>query len=69
VPGPVGPPVKGSDALGIVGSDVLEIVEKQIDDIHRDLDVQMKRIAQIQQQMDELRAMVRRVLSSHEIPV
>jgi len=41
---------------------VLEIVEKQIDDIHRDLDVQMKRIAQIQQQMDELRAMVRGVL-------
>jgi prefoldin subunit 5 len=56
VAGPVGPPVKGSE--------VLEIVEKQIDDIHRDLDVQMKRIAQIQQQMDELRETVRRVLSS-----
>jgi hypothetical protein len=58
VPGPVGPPVKGSD--------VLEIVEKQIDDIHRDLDTQMKRIAQIQQQVDELRAAIRRVLPSHE---
>jgi hypothetical protein len=58
LPGPVGPPVKGSD--------VLEIVEKQIDDIHRDLDVQLNRIAQIQQQMDELRTLVRRVLSGHE---
>jgi hypothetical protein len=67
MPGPVGPPVKGSDALDMVGSDLLEIVEKQIDDIHRDLDVQMKRIAQIQQQMDELRDMVRRVLSSSEM--
>jgi prefoldin subunit 5 len=61
VPGPVGPAVKGSD--------VLEIVEKQIEDIHRDLDVQMRRIAQIQQQMDDLRAMVRRVLSSNELSV
>jgi prefoldin subunit 5 len=59
MPGPTGPAVKGND--------VLEIVEKQIDDIHRDLDVQMKRIAQIQQQMDELRAMVRRVLFSNEL--
>jgi hypothetical protein len=46
---------------------VLEIVEQQIDDIHRDLDLQMNRIAQIQQQMDELRALVRRVLSGNEI--
>jgi hypothetical protein len=59
LPGPVGPPARGSD--------VLEIVEKQIDDIHRDLDVQLNRIAQIQQQMDELRALVRRVLSGHGI--
>jgi prefoldin subunit 5 len=57
----VGPPVKGSE--------VLEIVERQIDDIHRDLNVQMRRISQIQQQMDELRAMVRRVMSSQEISV
>jgi hypothetical protein len=59
MPGPTEPSVKGND--------VLEIVEKQIDDIHRDLDVQMKRMAQIQQQMDELRAMVRRVLFSNEL--
>jgi hypothetical protein len=61
VPGPAGAAVKGSD--------VLEIVEQQIEGIHRDLDVQMRRIAQIQQQMDDLRAMVRRVLSSNEISV
>ena len=48
---------------------MLEIVERQIDDIHRDLDVQMRRIAQIQNQMDELRAMLHRMLSSDEIPV
>ena len=60
-PGPAGPSVKGSD--------VLEIVERQIDDIHRDLDVQMRRIAQIQKQMDELRAMLHSVLSSDEISV
>jgi hypothetical protein len=57
VAGPVGSPVTGSE--------ILEIVEKQIDDLHRDLDVQMKRIAQIQQQMDELRETVRRVVSSN----
>jgi hypothetical protein len=54
----MGPPDKGSD--------VLDIVEKQIDDIHRYLNLQMKRVAQIQQQMDDLRAAVRRVLPSTE---
>ena len=58
-PGPAGPPVTGSD--------VLEIVERQIDDIHRDLDAQMKRIAQIQQQVDELRIAIRRVLPGNEL--
>jgi hypothetical protein len=42
---------------------VLEIVEKQIDDIHQKLEVQVKRTAQIQQQVDELRATVRRLVS------
>ena len=58
-PGPVGPPVQGSD--------VLEIVERQIDDIHRDLDAQMKRIARIQQQVDELRVAIRRVMPGNEL--
>lgn len=48
---------------------MLDIVEQQIDDIHRDLDIQMKRIAHMQQQMDELRAMVRRVMSRSEVSV
>jgi hypothetical protein len=52
---------------GLVGptgdaGDVLEIVEKQIDDIHRELAAQMKRIAQLQHQLDELRATVRRAI-------
>jgi hypothetical protein len=56
-----GPPTNYSAASG-KGNDVLEIVERQIDDIHQELDVQMKRIAQLQAQMDELRATVRRVM-------
>src|SRR5260370_1102023 len=63
--GPQGEP--GPEGSSVRGSDVLEIVERQIDDIHRDLNVQMRRIAQIQQQMDELRAMVRRMLATDEI--
>jgi len=43
---------------------VLEIVETQIDEIHHELDAQMKRLAQMQQQVDELRATVRRLLPS-----
>ena len=46
---------------------MLEIVERQIDDIHRDLDAQMKRIAQIQQQVDELRIAIRRVLPGNQL--
>jgi flagellar biosynthesis chaperone FliJ len=59
VAGPVGSPVTGNE--------ILEIVERQIDDLHRELDVQMKRVAQIQQQMDELRETVRRLVYS-DIP-
>ena len=35
------------------------MVESQIEDIHRELDVQIKRIAQLQQQVDDLRLKVR----------
>jgi hypothetical protein len=45
---------------------VLDIVEHQIDDLHRYLDLQMKRLAQIQQQMDELRAALRYAWPSKE---
>jgi hypothetical protein len=36
----------------------------QPDDIHHELDAQIKHVAQIQQQMDEVRAMVRRLSPS-----
>jgi polyhydroxyalkanoate synthesis regulator phasin len=39
----------------------LTIVEAQIENIYCDLDIQMKRMAQIQAQVDELRATVRRL--------
>src|ERR1700676_4271211 len=58
-PGPAGPPVKGSD--------VLEIVERQIDDIHRDLDAQMKRIEQIKQKVDKMRIATRGVLAAKRL--
>ena len=60
--GPEGP--AGHAASSAKGSDVLEIVETQIDEIHHELDAQMKRLAQMQQQVDELRATVRRLLPS-----
>jgi hypothetical protein len=41
--------------------DVLKIVEKQIDEIRHELDVQMKRIWILQQQLDELSAKVSRL--------
>ena len=58
--GPAGP--AGQAGAPAKGTDVLEIVEKQIEDIHQELDAQNQRIAQIQRQMDEFRAMVRRLL-------
>jgi hypothetical protein len=41
---------------------VLAVVHDQIDQIHRDLEVQMKRMAQLQAQLDEVRATVKRLL-------
>ena len=43
--------------------DVLEIVKKQINEIHHELDVQMKRIWILQEQLDELSAEVSRLAS------
>jgi hypothetical protein len=62
IAGPAGP--AGHVGPSAKGSDVLEIVQQQIDDIYVELDVQMKRLAQVQEQMDELRATVRRLLPS-----
>ena len=39
--------------------ELLSVVESQIEDIYRELDVQMKRIAQLQQQVDDLRVKLR----------
>jgi hypothetical protein len=58
--GKKGPP--GHDGRSITGHEVLEIVEQQIDHIHHELDVQMKRMAQLQAEVDELRATIRRAL-------
>jgi hypothetical protein len=71
-PGPKGPKgergASGQDGPAAKGNEVLEIVEKQIDDIHRELDIQMKRIAQLQMQVDELRGTVRRAWPSLPTP-
>jgi hypothetical protein len=44
--------------------EILSIVEKQIDDIHQELDIQMKRMAQLQAQVDDVREKVRHLLGS-----
>lgn len=40
---------------------LLRNVNTQIEDIYRQLDIQLKRMAQIQQQLDELRAVLKRL--------
>jgi hypothetical protein len=39
-------------------------IELTIEDIYKELDVQMKRMAQLQQQVDELRAKIRSITGS-----
>jgi hypothetical protein len=55
-PGHTGPRGKGTPSDRAA---VLAEVNGHIEDIHRELDVQMKRMSQIQQQVDELRAKVK----------
>ena len=43
---------------------MLDLVERQIEDINTELNVQMKRMAQLQAQVDELLVTVRRLTSS-----
>jgi len=38
---------------------ILTIVEGQIENIYREMDIQMKRMAQIQAQVDDVRAQIR----------
>jgi hypothetical protein len=42
--------------------DILAVVEGQIEDIYRELDVQMKRMAQLQLQVDEVRLRIRQLM-------
>jgi Collagen triple helix repeat (20 copies) len=43
---------------------ILEELYEQVDRIDHELDIQLKRMAQIQQQMDELRAKIKRLAES-----
>ena len=62
--GKIGPPgergVKGVSGLP-QRDDALEAMQEQIHDVYRQLDIQLKRMAQLQQQMDELSARVGRL--------
>jgi hypothetical protein len=57
--GKVGKPTltRSSDRL-----DILSVVEEQIDDIHIELDIQMKRIAQLEVRLDEVRDTIRKMI-------
>jgi hypothetical protein len=46
----------GDDRMEILG-----VVQEQIEDIYRELDVQMKRIAQVQLHVDDVRAKIRQL--------
>jgi hypothetical protein len=48
-------PSRATDPSDESRMEVLAVVEGQIENIHRELDVQMKRIAQLQREVDELR--------------
>jgi polyhydroxyalkanoate synthesis regulator phasin len=41
--------------------EVLGVVEGQIENIHQELDAQMKRIAQLQREVDELRKAIQQL--------
>ncbi len=56
--GPPGPAAPPDQALPSTHVQWLEVVETQIEDIYQVLDVQGRRSAQIQQQVDELRGKV-----------
>jgi hypothetical protein len=46
----------GTDAM-----EILSVVERQIEDIYKELEVQMKRMTQLQMQLDDVRAKVRQL--------
>lgn len=65
--GPVGERGRRGEAglpalsTGVAPALAFVAVEEQIDAIKRELDVQLRRMAQIQQQLDQLRAIVRQL--------
>jgi Collagen triple helix repeat (20 copies) len=78
-PGPSGPrgPRGLTGAIGHIGKPgapgtpikhgpTLLVVHDQIDRIHRELDVQLKRMAQLQLEIDEVRATVKRLMESSD---
>jgi chaperonin cofactor prefoldin len=44
--------------------EILQVVEGQIDNIHKELAVQMQRMAQLQAQLDEVRCMLRELAAN-----
>jgi len=53
-PGPAGPPGEK-----ITPAEILAVVDKQFMQIQIQLDIQLKRIAQVQQQLDEVQSIVK----------
>src|SRR3954447_6687965 len=62
--GAAGKPVAVAPSIPDERMELLTLVEGQIEDIYKELDIQMKRMAQLQMQIDELRATVRK-LTAH----
>src|SRR3954453_363840 len=59
--GAAGKPVAAAPSIPDERMELLTLVEGQIEDIYKELDIQMKRMAQLQMQIDELRATVRKL--------
>jgi peptidoglycan hydrolase CwlO-like protein len=49
--------------------EILALVEGQVDDIYKELDAQMKRMAQLQAQIDEVRATIRKITGNSKSPL
>jgi hypothetical protein len=64
MPGPAAAP---DQALPSTHVQLLEVVETQIEDIYQVLDVQVRRFAQIQQQVDDLRGKVHQLMEKARI--
>jgi hypothetical protein len=64
VPGPAAAP---DQALPSTHVQLLEVVETQIEDIYQVLDVQVRRFAQIQRQVDELSGKVHQLMEKARI--